>query len=351
MVNKQYCMSSYLAFRYIERDDMDFYEETSHHNFVPKAEEEKIAVSSADEIDEVISKSFQELQGQKLGILLSGGMDSGCLASYMRGCDGYTFRFLGGKFQTEELERAEAYAKINDIKLHYVDIDWNTVVQYLIPVMKSKGAPVHSIEPQLYQAALQAKIDGIERLIIGESADLIFGGMDQLLAKDWTLNAFRDRYLFLNPEVVLREPWDISYVFERYKLDGNGIDFLKFMDEIFSVESSGSYENAFSASGMKYTDPYGNLKMADKLDLYRVRHGEPKYLIRELFVKKYPGCQIPDKIPMPRPVDFYFQNWEGPKRREFRSDIDLKAMTGNQKWQLYCLEEFLNLYEPSKMAL
>ena len=32
MVNKKYCMSSYMAFRYIERDDMDFYVGMHHKN-------------------------------------------------------------------------------------------------------------------------------------------------------------------------------------------------------------------------------------------------------------------------------------------------------------------------------
>ncbi|MCC8024800.1 MAG: asparagine synthase C-terminal domain-containing protein [Clostridium sp.] len=347
MVDKKYCMSSYLAFRYIEKDNVDFYEETKHYNFVPPEENQRIYVSAAKEIDEEIALKFREMKGQKLGLMLSGGMDSASLASYMPGGDAYTFRFLGGEFETQELKRAEYFADYYHLNLHYVDIDWDTVTQNLVPVMKAKGAPVHSIEPQLYQAALQAKRDGIQRLIVGESADLIFGGMDQLLSEDWKLEDFRERYIFTKPQAVLREPADVSYVFERYR-QGEKIDFLTFMDDIFSIESSGSYFNAFGAAHMPYTDPYANFKMRDNLDLYRVRHGEPKYLIRELFAMKYPGYPIPQKVTMPRPVDAYFKGWEGPKREEFRKDIEMSTLTGNQKWQLYCLEEFLNLYEPGK---
>ena len=96
---------------------------------------------------------------------------------------------------------------------------------------------------------------------------------------------------------------------------------------------------------MPYYDPYARLKMADKLDLYRIRHGEPKYLIRELMAKKYPDIPVPSKNPMPRPVDKYFENWGGPKRPEFRKDIDMSKFTGNQKWQMYCLEKFLDMIE------
>jgi len=346
MANKKFCMSSYLAFRYIEREGMDFYEGLQHDNIPVPAEDRLTYVHTAADIDREIQKVFDGLKGEKLGICLSGGMDSAILASYMRGCDAYTFRFLGGNFQKEELARAEYYANYYGLTLHYVDIDWHTVEDNLKAVMRHKNAPVHSIEPQLLQAALQAKADGVTRLIVGESSDLIFGGMDGLLAKDWTLEEFKQRYTFLDPAKVLNEPEDMSYLYEMFRSEGDKIDFLAFMDHVFSIESSSSYYNAFATAEMPYTDPYALLRMADPLDLYRVRHGEPKYLIRELMHNKYPEIPVPNKVPMPRPVDAYFKEWEGPKRKEFKQNLDMSQFTGNQKWQMYCLEQFLNLYEP-----
>ena len=342
-------MSSYLAFRYIEQEGMDFYEGLCHENIPLPNSELFTYVRTADDIDVAIQKVFDSLKGEKLGICLSGGMDSAILASYMRGCDAYTFRFLGGEYQKEELARAEYYAKYYNLKLHYVDINWDTVEKCLEPVIREKNAPVHSIEPQLYQAALQAKQDGVTRLIVGESSDLIFGGMDQLLSKDWSVEDFQKRYTFLDPSCVLKESVDMSYLYERYR-QGDRIDFLHFMDDVFSRESSSSYYNAFKAADMPYTDPYALLRMSEPLDLNRVRNGESKYLIRELMQKKYPEIPVPDKVPMPRPVDEYFKNWSGPKRPEFRRDIDMSQFTGNQKWQMYCLEYFLNIYEPLKIG-
>lgn len=133
----------------------------------------------------------------------------------------------------------------------------------------------------------------------------------------------------------------MTYLFERYR-KGNDIDFLSFMDDVFSIESSSSYLNAFGVADMPYYDPYAKLKMIDELDLCRIRNGESKYLIRGLFRKKYPEIPVPDKVPMPRPVDDYFKNWEGPTRPEFRKDIDIRKYSGNQKWQMWCLERFLN---------
>lgn len=346
MVDRSFCMSSFLALRYIEREDAEFAEGLRHENFRPIPNQERIPVRTHEDMDCEIAKVFEGLVGKRLGILLSGGMDSGSLAAYMPGADAYTFRFLGGDFQGEELARAEAFAKTYGLALHYVDIDWETVEAHVDPVMRAKAAPVHSIEPQLLKAALQAKADGVEHLIVGESADLIFGGMDQLIGQDWTVDTFEKRYTFLDPAVVLREPESMHYLFERYRIgETESIDFMRFMDEVFSIESSGSYWNAFAVAGMPYTDPYAGLIMADPLDLERVRSGEPKYLVRALFHSKYPDMPIPFKNPMPRPVDAYFSEWEGPQRPEFRDDIDMDSLTGNQKWQMWCLERFLNLLD------
>lgn len=342
-VDKNYCMSSYMAFRYIEDMNKNFKEGMTHENIVPPADNERILVKTADDIDKNIAEQMKQFEGKKKGILLSGGMDSAIVASYLSGSDAYTFRFLGGEYQSEELARAEYYAKYYGLNLHYVDITWETVEAHLDACLKSKGAPVHSIEPQILQGALQAKNDGIEMMFVGESSDLIFGGMDGLLSKDWSFDEFVERYTFTNPEDVLVEPVDMKYLFERYR-QGDNIDFLTFMDDVFSIESSSSYLNAFKVAGMPYYDPYAKLKMADELDLKRVRNGEPKYLIRELMAKKYPEIPVPFKVPMPRPVDAYFANWEGPTRPEFKKDLDMSKFTGNQKWQMYCLERFLNMY-------
>jgi asparagine synthetase B (glutamine-hydrolysing) len=209
-------------------------------------------------------------------------------------------------------------------------------------VMRYKFAPVHSIEPQIYKAAQIAKADGVELMIVGESADLIFGGMDKLITPHWTFDAFVKRYTFLDPALVLTNPVSQDELFEHYRTGDTTIDFMRFMDEVFAIESSGSYMNAFGAAWMPYYDPYACLVMADPLDMDRVRNGEPKYLVRGLYALKYPELEIPFKIPMPRPVDSVFKDWEGPKRPEFRKDIPMQQLTGNQKWQLWCAEQFLN---------
>ena len=158
--------------------------------------------------------------------------------------------------------------------------------------------------------------------------------MDKLISPKWTFDAFAERYTFLNPQLVLSNPVDQSELFEHYRTGADTIDYMKFMDEVFAIESSSSYLNAFGAAWMPYYDPYAKLVMADPLDLERVRNGEPKYLVRGLYAIKYPELEIPFKIPMPRPVDAVFKDWKGPKRAEFRKDISMQQLTGNQKWQV-----------------
>lgn len=347
MVNKDFCLSSYIAFRYIWKNGVDFVEGFQHKNYRPVEEKDRIPVKSSEDINQKIQKQFDELYAKfdNIGILLSGGMDSANLATYLKpGSHAYTFNSASGVFDAD-VERAKQYCAKWKLNHHLIDITMEDYEIFTPIVMRHKFAPVHSIEPQIYKAAELAKKDGVQLMIVGESADLIFGGMDKLISPVWTFEAFVKRYTFLDPNLVLNNPIDQSELFERYREGDNGINVLKFMDEVFSIESSSSYMNAFGAAWMPYYDPYAKLVMTEPLDMNRVRNGEPKYLVRGLYAIKYPELEIPFKIPMPRPVDAVFKNWSGPTRSEFRNDINMDSLTGNQKWQLWCAELFLNLLE------
>ena len=347
MIDKDFCLSSYMAFRYIWKDGADFAEGFQHKNYRPLDMSERIGVRTSEDIDREIQRQFDALYAKydRIGILLSGGMDSANLAAYLKpGSHAYTFTSASGEFNAD-VERAKTYCQKWQLQHHLIDITMADYEQLTPIVMRHKFAPVHSIEPQIYKAATMAREDGVELMIVGESADLIFGGMDKLISPQWTFDGFRQRYTFLQPERVLSKPVDQGELFEHYRTGSDSIDVMRFMDEVFAVESSSSYLNAFGAAWMPYYDPYACLVMTDPLDMERVRGGEPKYLVRGLYALKYPELEIPFKIPMPRPVDAIFKDWNGPVRTEFRRDIDMSALTGNQKWQLWCAEQFLNMLE------
>ena len=345
IIDKDFCLSSYMAFRYIWKDGMDFCEGFQHKNYCGPTAEERVPVHTSEDMDREIQRQFDQLYAKydNIGILLSGGMDSANLSSYLRpGSHAYTFNSASGEFNAD-VERAKVYCKKWQLNHHLIDITMDDYEHYTPLVMRHKFAPVHSIEPQIYKAAEMAHKDGVQLMIVGESADLIFGGMDKLISPLWTFDAFVKRYTFLDPALVLTKPVSQAELFERYREGTDGIDVMRFMDEVFAVESSGSYLNAFGAAWMPYYDAYAKLVMADPLDMERVRNGEPKYLVRGLYALKYPELEIPFKIPMPRPVDTVFRDWKGPQRPEFRRDIPLDKLTGNQKWQLWCAEQFLNM--------
>ena len=111
---------------------------------------------------------------------------------------------------------------------------------------------------------------------------------------------------------------------------------------MFAISSSGAYVNAFDCLGMKYLDPYADMKMAEPLDLERVRSGESKYLLRELYRARFPEFEVPEKIAMARAVDTWLKDWEGPKRKEFKEGC-IEGMTGEQKFLVYSLERYLNI--------
>lgn len=342
IVDKEYCMSSFLTFRYIEDENKIFKEGLEHINYKPINCSEQIACLTAEDIDANIRKLLETVDLSNAAILLSGGMDSAILASYMpRGTKAYTARCVAAG-AIDETDRAKKYCEIYGLEHIIVDVTWEDYTDSIDSLMLQDGCPVFANEPQVYKLAKVLKSDGIETVVLGDNADMAFGGMDRLLSRDWSYTDWIKRFTFVNPEEVLRNPVDVEEVYRQYKIGENGIDFIRFLEEIFAASSSGAYVNAFKLAGLSYYDPYAYLKMKEPLDLQRVRSGESKYLIRQLFRMKYPELPIPEKIAMARAVDQWLAGWQGPVREEF-IDNCIEGMSGEQKFLIYSLERFLNL--------
>lgn len=344
MIDKGYCMSHYLAFRFVADENINFFDGLSHEVFKPITSDKVYPVRNVQDMDRVIKDKIEKFYiPGKTAVLLSGGMDSAVLASYLpAGTVAYTFKCVADG-AIDETQKAKQYADKYKLDHRIIEMYWSDFEALTPEILKNDGVPFHSIEVQLLKAARLAKSQGIERFIIGESADLIFGGMDKLISQDWLLEDFKKRYNFVEPAVALKRPISVDDVYEKYRIEDKKIDFLKFMDEVFSIESSTSYMHAFKMAGISYLDPYAYMTMAEPLDLKRVRSGEPKYLVRELFASKYPEIPVPDKIPMPRATEQWLKDYK-PVREEFISGCE-KEMTGDQKWLLYCLEMLLNMHD------
>lgn len=343
-VDKEYCMNSFLMFRTIADDKKCFTKELKPNLY--KIDFDRTPVRNSNDLENSIAEQMVEFtKDGKAALALSGGIDSAILAKYMpKGSTAYTFQcVVPGVEVVSEVPLAAKYAKECGLKHKIVHIDWEDMETYAPILMKHKGAPIHSIEVQIYIAAMAAKKDGFERLIFGESSDANYGGLSGLMSKDWTYGDFVERYAFVMPYKVLKKSNLILEPYQKYEENGY-IDAHTFISNFFINESMGSYVNACECAGIKVEFPYINTKLIEKLDYQRIRKGENKYIVREVFNRLYNGFSIPEKRPMPRAVNEWLKDWKGPVRSEFWPHCT-DNMNGDQKWLVYILEKFLDMIE------
>lgn len=303
----------------------------------------RIPVKDSFELEHHIKSRLQNINKGTTALALSGGIDSAILAKYMpKGSIAYTFKcVVPGVEVTDESIAAAKYAKECGLRHKIVEIYWEDFEKYADELMLQKGAPIHSIEVQIYKAALQAKEDGIDTLVFGEAADAVYGGLSGLLSRDWKVGEFIQRYSFLLPYLVLKNSELPIDPFKRWENNGY-IDPHQFISNVFIQESVASYLNAAKLANIKLILPYPETYLAVGLDYNRIRAGENKYLVREVFQRLYPDFKVPPKTPMPRPMNEWFKNWNGPKSEIFWKN-SVSELTGDQKWLVYILDKYLSM--------
>lgn len=343
--DQKYCISSFLMLRTIYDENRTFKKNITPLIFKENTDRE--VVNDSFQLENKLKKEIEGLckSGKKVALALSGGIDSAILAKFLpSGTLAYTFKcIVPGVEVTDETSTAAKYAKECNLNHKIIEIYWEDYLNYSKTLMKHKGAPIHSIEIQIYKASLEAKKDGIDVLIFGESADVNFGGQDGLLSKDWTIGEYINRYSYVMPYMAVKEPMIINEPFLKYSNNGF-INTHEFNRHAYYCESMGSYLNATQTAGIELCAPFSKTYLGPDLDYQKIRSGKNKYLVREIFERLYPDFIIPPKTPMPRPMNEWLKNWDGPKRKEFLPNCQTN-MSGDQKWLLYSLEEFLNMIE------
>ena len=337
-------MSSFLTLRTIYDHNYSFSNKLKPYFF--EENKDRNIVNNSLELENILKEEVEKAcKNGKAALALSGGIDSAILAKFMpKGSTAYTFRcIVPGIKVTDESEQAAKYAKECGLSHKIIDIYWNDMEKYAPILMKHKGAPIHSIEVQIYKASLQAKLDGFDTLIFGESADVNFGGQDGLLSRDYLVPEYIDRYSYLLPYKVLKEPIILMEPFLKYSSDGE-MDVHEFNRHVYYLESVGSYYNASLTAGINLSLPFTKSYLGPKLDYNRIRSGENKYMVREVFNRLYPSFTVPPKTPMPRPMNEWLANWGGPTRSEFIPHCT-NHLTGDQKWLVWALEKFLNIVD------
>ncbi len=345
-VDREYCMSSFLTYRTIHNPEFTFADWLLPRRFDLPSIEERLPVRDSETLKNELRRATQEASKDgKAALALSGGIDSAILAKFMpKGSVAYTFRCVVPGIQvTDESATAARYAEECGLEHRIIDISWEDVQRLSPALMKRRGAPIHSIEAQICKAAMQAKADGFERLIFGESADANYGGHDGLLSKDWLAGDFIERYTYVKPWKALVNPCLALDGYKPFIRDGH-IDPHTFTSTFYIRESTSSYFNACGLAGCDAILPFLGTYLDAPIDYARVRGGESKYLVREVFRSLYPDFVAPPKLPMPRATNEWFKDWKGPVRPEFLPHCT-DNMTGDQKWMVYCLEMFLNLLD------
>jgi len=343
-----FCLSSYLTFRYVVSEEQHW-KSGVKPVFPASLRPPKVPVRTTPDIDAYLRNSFTA--DDRTGILLSGGIDSALLASYLpKGSKAYTIRFVA-EGAVDESPMAARYAEACGLAHTVVRVYWDDYCKHSRALMEFKQSPIHAIEVALYRAALAAKADGIETLVVGNGADSTFGGMDKLLSRDWTLEEFKQRYTFVPPERVLRQPVSLSAYYEAYDCGDKPYDVQGFLKTVHGIGIIQSFENAIHKTGCQVRAPFEGMYLDAPLDLQRIRSGESKYLLRALFRSRFPRFEVAEKIPFARPMDQWLRGWEGPSRPEFKTDVEWGQFSGDQRWLLHNLEVFLNLFDDERACV
>lgn len=348
MIDKTYCMSSFLMYRTVYDKEKSFGENYPpiRHYDIPK---NRTSITNGEELYCALKSKIEEAtKGGKAALALSGGIDSAILAKFMpKGSIAYTFKcVVPGMSVTDETEVAAQYAKECGLEHRIVEIYWEDFEKYAPILMAHKGAPIHSIEVQIYKAGLQAKKDNFDTIIYGEAADLVFGGLSRILSRDWLIGELLEWYSYVMPYKVLKQFEIVDEPFRNIENMGF-VDGYEFCTSGFMKEALNSYYNACDTAGIKFYAPYSLCQLGMPIDYNRIRNGENKYLVREVFNRLYKGFTVPEKLPMPRATNEWLKDWKGPSRPEFYPHCT-DNMTGDQKWLVWALETFLNMYEPQK---
>jgi len=303
---------------------------------------ERTQISSSEELYTFLKTYIEhKIFDGKAALALSGGIDSAIIAKLMpKGSVAYTFKcVVPGKNVLDETGKAKQYCEINGLEHKVIEVYWEDYEKYAPVLMKYKSAPIHSIEVQIYKAALQAKKDGFDKMVFGEMADVVFGGHDGLLSREYTIGEFIDRYSYILPYRALKEFVLITEPYKKWCNEDGYMDVHGFNNQYYYYESVNSYINACESATIEFVGPFTKT-IHSPLNISRIRGGDSKYLVREVFKRLYPGMEMPHKIPMPRPTDEWFEEWKGPKRPEFWPNCHVN-MTGDQKYYLWILEKFL----------
>ena len=188
----------------------------SFRQFPPFRTWEKTDVKNETEVYDIL-KFKLAMPKDKIGILLSHGVDSLVLASAMpKGSFAYTARFDGNV--PDESSEAKRFADMLGLKHRTIFINWEDHLKYIPDLIKYRKQPLMGTEPTVYKLALEAKKDGVETLVTGTSTEYTFAGKAFLkyMKYQYDTNRFLKEISGNRPIKWLRQSsslWDLAIDF------------------------------------------------------------------------------------------------------------------------------------------
>ena len=335
------CVGCFLRYRSFPHDITPFMQKK--HFAIEKT---PTKISNENDLDKYLNSFFKSIDFNKTGIMLSGGIDSSLLASYMpKGSYAFTIAYPEMK-NKDEVDRAKFFAKTFGLKLVVVEVTFQDVLRFHDELVINKGQPLSSIEIGIYKMCLEAKKQNLDSLITGMGADGVFGGTFNLMSRDWTNKEFVERFTYIRPEVVMKNAVDSMEFYEMYY--GNPyFDMFGFLDDVESEYTVSYFANPADLSGIKLYAPFESCVRNFELDRSEMLNGNEKKLLRLLF-KKHNGFEFSGiKKAFPRPIE-YWENLYCDKLDDiFYSDSFARLNNSEQKWILFTTNRFIKLYKSS----
>lgn len=331
------CVGCFLRYRSLPHD-ITLFSEKKHFSIGKSS----IKISNQNDLDIYLTSYFKNVDFSKTGIMLSGGIDSSLLASYMpKGS--YAFTIAYPEMQNkDEVERALFFANKFGLKLVVVDVTFEDVLRFQDGLMINKGQPLSSIEIGIYKMCLEARKYNLDTLITGMGADGVFGGTFNLMSRDWTNEEFVNRFSYIEPKIVMRNPVDSLEFFEMY-YGTPYFNMFGFLDDVESEYTVTYFANPCELAEIKLLAPFESCIRDFELDRVGIVNGKEKIILRQLF-KKRTGFEFNGiKKAFPRPTEYWANLYDKKLDDMFFEDAYERLTTPEQKWILYTTNQFVKL--------
>ncbi|MGR3677143.1 MAG: asparagine synthase-related protein [Paracoccaceae bacterium] len=292
-------------------------------------------VATAEEMRSYIAGRFAETEG-RIGIMLSGGMDSALLASFLpKGSIAYTLDYNKVADRFHEFDLAAEFVP-EGIEHKKVTVTSDAYHEMCRKLTHLKKAPTVPHDPSVGITAEAAVKDGITHMVTGAGADGHFAGFAHLY-KDPSFAGVRDTLAkqFVLPSKVLKDPAPTDWVLGHFSIDGI-VDVRTFLEEI-GTEGTAVRDTMiacglvplFPLTEMIYTGPY------------EITRRGGKHPIVDLFKLIYDGRRPNPKLALPVPYGPFMRNYT-PRRPEFLPE-GVAALTAKQQYQIYALELYMDM--------